>query len=162
MIQEKQKTGRIEAALDRALLNGQIYQLAGTAVNTDDDTSSWKNQNLMISGRTGYGKTARILAWADEHKELNFVAFQVPQLNLRAAAAGTPLFTTYEIDRMAQPDSVIFLDDYDLASPAVSEALNEIIDNRRVQDAREASRYRRLEKVLFLVAAITTGARRRQ
>lgn len=115
--------------------------------------------NIMISGRTGVGKTARIKSWADEHADINFVAFDAALLKVNKiftdGAEYDVIFSSNEIDSICKEDTVVFVDNYQNIESAVEHELNRFFDNRLLVDPRAPEGIRITENVLFAVVAIT-------
>lgn len=116
-------------------------------------------ENVMISGRTGIGKTARIMAWAEEYEDINFVTFDAALMGITEIDGHRLLFSTDEVDRMDMENTVVFVDNYHWIRPEVEAELNLFFDERKVADLREESGYRTLKNIIFAVVAYTEQPR---
>lgn len=146
-------SGDIERALDRAL-----------RVNRQQIRNGSKNfVNVLFTGPAGTGKTARIKAWARKNK-INLVKTiagtmdetdlgGVPVANL-ADGIAIKLSTTQFDSLGSEPNSVLFLDEWNRAPRAVRATLLNLIQDHEIPDYREKTGMRFLPNFLFTVAAV--------
>lgn len=146
-------SGDIERALDRAL-----------RVNRQQIRNGSKNfVNVLFTGPAGTGKTARIKAWARKNK-INLVKTiagtmdetdlgGVPVANL-ADGIAIKLSTTQFDSLGTEPNSVLFLDEWNRAPRAVRATLLNLIQDHEIPDYREKTGMRFLPNFLFTVAAV--------
>ena len=144
--------GVIEKALDRCL----------RVAREEKETGGKEFVNVLFIGSGGSGKTSRIKAWAKAHgislKEVHTA--DLDQTDMGGAVAPdktgkkvTRLSPT-EMDALDQPNSVLFLDEYNRGMDQIRGTLLTLIENHTVYD-QDAPGYRReLEGLLFTVAAI--------
>lgn len=118
----------------------------------------------VINGRTGFGATAGITAWL-KHHNLNYYRIDAPSLFIttqeveyadwNALSRGQTfslvdkieppivkknidlIFSSDQIDKLDEPDKVIFIDDYDWANYPVRKHLQKLIAKSAVRDIRE-------------------------
>ncbi len=112
--------------------------------------------NLMIKGPTGCGKTSIITQWGKDHaEEINFFTMDAALMNV-SDVDGTPvIFSTDEIERLAAPDTVLFIDNYHLIKKDVEREINKLMDNREAADISVPSGVIKLDNILFVVVAFT-------
>lgn len=146
-------SGDIERALDRAL-----------RVNRQQIRNGSKDFiNVLFTGPAGTGKTARIKAWARKNK-INLVKTiagtmdetdlgGVPVASL-ADGVAVKLSTTQFDSLGSEPDSVLFLDEWNRAPRAVRATLLNLIQDHEIPDYREKTGMRFLPNFLFTVAAV--------
>ena len=115
--------------------------------------------NIMISGPTGVGKTARIKSWADDHPDISFVAFDAAILRVNKINSDgneyDVVFSSNEIDCICKENTVVFVDNYQYIESSVEDELNKFFDNRILVDPRTPEGTRVAENVLFAVVAKT-------
>ena len=146
-------SGDIERALDRAL-----------RVNRQQIRNGSKNFiNVLFTGPAGTGKTARIKAWARKNK-INLVKTiagtmdetdlgGVPVANLADGIAVK--LSTSQFDSLGtEPNSVLFLDEWNRAPRAVRATLLNLIQDHEIPDYRQKTGMRFLPNFLFTVAAV--------
>ena len=145
--------GDIEKALDRALrMNRQQIR-----------NGSRNFINVLFTGSAGTGKTSRIKAWARKNN-INLVKTiastmdeadlgGLPAANL-ADAVAIKLSTTQFDSLGSEPDSVLFLDEWNRAPKAVRATLLNLIQDHEIPDYREKTGMRFLPNFLFTVAAV--------
>ena len=146
-------SGDIERALDRALrMNKQQIR-----------NGSRNFINVLFTGPAGAGKTGRIKAWARKNN-INLVKTiagtmdetdlgGVPVANL-ADGIAIKLSTTQFDSLATEPNSVLFLDEWNRAPRAVRATLLNLIQDHEIPDYREKTGMRFLPNFLFTVAAI--------
>ena len=145
--------GDIEKALDKALrMNRQQIR-----------NGSRNFINVLFTGSAGTGKTSRIKAWARKNN-INLVKTiastmdeadlgGLPAANL-ADAVAVKLSTTQFDSLGSEPDSVLFLDEWNRAPKAVRATLLNLIQDHEIPDYREKTGMRFLPNFLFTVAAV--------
>ena len=145
--------GDIERALDRALrMNRQQIR-----------NGSRDFINVLFTGSAGTGKTSRIKAWARKNN-INLVKTiastmdeadlgGLPAANL-ADAVAVKLSTTQFDSLQTEPNSVLFLDEWNRAPQAVRATLLNLIQDHEIPDYREKTGMRFLPNFLFTVAAV--------
>lgn len=113
--------------------------------------------NIMISGPTGVGKTARIKSWADDHPDINFVAFDAAILRVnKIISDGNEydiVFSSDEIDSICKENTVVFVDNYQYIESSAEHELNKFFDTRSLVDPRTPEGIRIAGNVLFAVVA---------
>ena len=146
-------SGDIERALDRALkMNRQQIR-----------NGSRNFINVLFTGPAGAGKTGRIKSWARKNN-INLVKTiagtmdetdlgGVPVANL-ADGIAIKLSTTQFDSLATEPNSVLFLDEWNRAPRAVRATLLNLIQDHEIPDYREKTGMRFLPNFLFTVAAI--------
>lgn len=143
---------QIESALDNALEIAKVEQEVGG--------KDWVN--LLFEGPAGTGKTGRIVSWAKQNN-INLVsiaASTMDQTDLGGAVAnsgnGTAIrLASEEFDELGtEQDSVLFLDEWNRADPAIRGTLLTLIQDHVIPDPRVKGRRRFLPNFLFTVAAI--------
>lgn len=145
-------SGIIEDTLDRALVvNKRINRTSG-----DDYV------NVLFVGEAGTGKTSRIRAWAKKNGINLYEVRAAGMDDTDLGGAITPnkegtvvnRLASTEFDVLDQPNSVLFLDEYNRAPASVRTNLLELVNSHVVPDPREASGQRKLKGFLFTIAAI--------
>lgn len=145
--------GDIEKALDRALRNNRQQIRNG----------SRDFINVLFTGPAGTGKTKRIQAWAKKNN-INLVKTiagtmdeadlgGLPAANL-ADGVAVKLSTTQFDSLQTEPNSVLFLDEWNRAPQAVRATLLNLIQDHQIPDYREKTGMRFLPNFLFTVAAV--------
>lgn len=145
--------GDIEKALNRSLIVAKRMQRFGERGDYPD---------LLLVGEAGTGKTARIRAWA---KKNNINLFEVRAAGMDdtdLGGASVPMgevvkrLASTEFDYLEEPNSVLFLDEYNRAPKGVRTNLLELINSHVVPDPRKKEYHgqRFLPNFLFTVAAI--------
>ncbi len=145
-------SGIIEDTLDRALVvNRRINRTSG-----DDFV------NILFVGEAGTGKTSRIRAWAKKNG-LNLYEVRAAGMDdtdlggaITPNKEGTVVnrLASTEFDVLDQPNSVLFLDEYNRAPASVRTNLLELVNSHVVPDPREPNGQRKLKDFLFTIAAI--------
>ena len=152
VIDDNMSKGVIEKELDRALtVNKRVNRQGG-------------NQflNILFIGEAGTGKTSRIRAWARQNGinlyEVRCAGMDDTDLGgaISPNKEGTVVnrLASTEFDVLDQPNSVLFLDEYNRAPGSVRTNLLELVNSHVVPDPREPSGQRKLKGFLFTVAAI--------
>ena len=145
--------GDIEMALDRALRNNRQQIRNG----------SRDFINVLFTGPAGTGKTKRIQAWAKKNN-INLVKTIAGTMD-EADLGGLPaadladgvavkLSTTQFDSLQTEPNSVLFLDEWNRAPQAVRATLLNLIQDHQIPDYREKTGMRFLPNFLFTVAAV--------
>ena len=146
-------SGDIERALDRALRTNK-QQIRNGSRNF---------VNVLFTGPAGTGKTSRVAAWAKKNN-INLVTIiastlddvdlgGVPAADLVAGIARK--LSTSQFDSLgSEPDSVLFLDEWNRAPRGVRATLLNLIQNHEVPDSRQKTGMRFLPNFLFTVGAV--------
>lgn len=118
--------------------------------------------NVLFIGSGGSGKTSRIKAWAKAHgihlKEVHTA--DLDQTDMGGAVApdknGTRVtrLSPTEMDSLDEPNSVLFLDEYNRGIDQIRGTLLTLIENHTVYDNQVEGFRRELKGFLFTVAAI--------
>lgn len=143
--------GSIEASLDRALKVSKRMQKLG-------DTGDYPN--LLFIGEAGTGKTSRIRAWARKNNVNLFEVRAAGMDDTDLGGAMTPMgdvvkrLASTEFDVLDEPNSVLFLDEYNRAPKSVRTNLLELVNSHVVPDPRAPRGQRHLDNFLFTIAAI--------
>lgn len=145
--------GDIEKALDRALrMNRQQIR-----------NGSRNFINVLFTGSAGTGKTGRIKAWAKKNN-INLVKTiagtmdetdlgGLPAANLADGVAVK--LSTNQFDSLGtEPNSVLFLDEWNRAPQGVRATLLNLIQDHEIPDYKEKTGMRFLPNFLFTVAAV--------
>ena len=149
--------GVVEEALDDAL----------DAANEANDFGEVSGVNVLLIGRGGTGKTARVEAWA-KRRGVNLVQKDAKTLDpsdlggivgRRYDSEGNisnraTKLSNDEFDQLDKPNSVLFLDELNRAPEDVAGSLLTLINNHTVNDEEEPTGKRLLKGFLFTVAAI--------
>lgn len=144
--------GVIERTLDRCL----------KVARKEKATGGHEYVNVLFIGSGGSGKTSRIKAWAKANgislKEVHTA--DLDQTDMGGAVSpdktGTKVtrLSPTEMDALDQPNSVLFLDEYNRGADNIRGTLLTLIENHTVYD-REAPGFRReLKGMLFTIASI--------
>ena len=151
-VAEEQEQGDIEKNLDRALKIAKRENARGG--------KNWIN--LLIIGEGGTGKTSRVEDWA-EANGINLV-FKDAKLLDQTDLGGIPSvsdngkravkLSTSELDMLNEPNSVLFLDEYNRAKKDIRGTLLSLINNHYIEDSSEKGGKRYFPNFLFTVAAI--------
>ena len=145
-------TGDIEKALDRALKNAIRGKKYG----------SKSFDNILLIGGAGIGKTSRASSWADANN-LNLVyldAKSLDETDLGGALApdlqkGKAVkLSTDTLDLLDEPNSVLFLDEYNRARPNIRGTLLSLVNDHYIYDAHQEHGMRKFDNLLFTIAAI--------
>lgn len=145
--------GDIEKALDRALRNNRQQIKYG----------SRNFINVLFTGPAGTGKTKRIQAWAKKNN-INLVKTIAGTMD-EADLGGLPVanvadgvaikLSTTQFDSLqTEPNSVLFLDEWNRAPRAVRATLLNLIQDHEIPDYRQKNGMRFLPNFLFTVAAV--------
>lgn len=156
----EQHVDDIEEYLDSCLTNStfQSYFKKSSNWNVIDESNNYfKPVNACISGPTGCGKTARINNWAEKNKDIiNFITYDGSLLTVhKDAANNTYVFMPKSIELMAQPKTVVFIDNYQCVSDEVKKVLADFFDHRRVIDTNQNGKTIELDSVLLVIVALT-------
>ena len=118
--------------------------------------------NLLIVGVGGTGKTSMLEQWAHS-RHINLVTkatsiMDEADLNgIPVAAMGDKSATrlgTSEFDSLDEPDSVLFLDEYNRGRATVRDTLLKLIQGHTIPDPSQPGSIKFLSNLLFTVAAI--------
>ena len=155
----------VKESLDNALERAIELEKAKknfVAIDTDGHViGDWNPTpiNIMISGPTGVGKTARIKSWADDHPDINFVVFNAAILRVNKIVSDgieyDVVFSSDEIDSICKGNTVVFIDNYQYIESSVEHELNKFFDTRSLVDPRTPEGIRIAGNVLFAVVATT-------
>ena len=149
----------LDNALDRAI---ELEKAKKIFVAIDSDghiIGDWNPTpiNIMISGPTGVGKTARIKSWAEDHLDINFVVFNAAILRVNKIVSDgieyDVVFSSDEIDSICKGNTVVFIDNYQYIESSVEHELNKFFDTRSLVDPRTPEGIRIAGNVLFAVVA---------
>lgn len=157
VITPEEPYGVVEEALDDAL----------EAAREAGDFGEVSGVNVLLIGRGGTGKTARVESWA-KSRGVNLV--QKDAKTLDPSDLGGIVGRKYdqegnisnratklsndEFDQLDKPNSVLFLDELNRAPDDVAGSLLTLINNHTVNDDEEPTGKRLLKGFLFTVAAI--------
>lgn len=144
--------GVIERALDRCL----------KVALKEKATGGNEYVNVLFIGSGGSGKTSRIKAWSKANginlKEVHTA--DLDQTDMGGAVApdrtGTKVtrLSPTEMNALDQPNSVLFLDEYNRGADTIRGTLLTLIENHTVYDAEAPGFRRELKGMLFTIAAI--------
>lgn len=144
--------GVIEEALDLCL----------RVARDEKETGGNEYVNVLFIGSGGSGKTSRIKAWAKANginlKEVHTA--DLDQTDMGGAVApdksGTKVtrLSPTEMNSLDQPNSVLFLDEYNRGMDQIRGTLLTLIENHTVYDGEADGFRRELDGMLFTVAAI--------
>lgn len=118
--------------------------------------------NLLLTGAAGVGKTARVVQWAKEN-DINLFRLDAQSLDVTDMGGaivpdktGTAIqrLTNKELDKLNEPRSVLFLDEYNRARSEVRATLLTLINDHVYNDATQKSGKKYLPNFLFTVAAV--------
>lgn len=119
--------------------------------------------NVLLIGRAGTGKTARANQWA-QSRGIHLYNVDAKTLDatdlggIAARSADNPnrsiKLSSDEFNALDQPNSVLFLDEFNRAPSDVRGALLELVNNHTVNDIDAPSGKRVLTNFLFTIAAI--------
>lgn len=147
------KPGIIEKTLDRCLRTARYCKENG--IN--------EYVNALFIGGGGSGKTSRIKAWAKANG-INLVEIHTSDLGQgdmggaiapdRESGTKVTRLSPTEMDELDQPNSVLFLDEYNRAIDLIRGSLLTLVENHTVLDTSVKGRRRELKGMLFTVAAI--------
>ena len=141
--------GDIEQALDQALRTNRRANKRGTG----------EFVSVLLVGHAGVGKTARVKQWCKAN------GLHLVQKNAQIADLGG-LYAPNEdktrainlpngaFDELDEPDTVLFLDEFNRASSQVRFTLAQLIDEHKIPDATEEGSYHYFNTLQLVVAAI--------
>ena len=142
------KKSSIEKALDKLL------KVNKRQVKNDGD----EFVNLLLIGRAGVGKTAIVKSWAKENG-INLISKDAKTLDptdlggVVARDADNPNKATRlsnsEFDKLDEPNTVLFLDEYNRAPSDVRGSLLTLVNDHMVNDETSPSGWRKLKGFLF-------------
>lgn len=146
------ETGQIENILDWAL-----------DYNLEQKEAGLNNyQNVLLIGEAGTGKSSRVKAWAKANN-INLITVRAAGMDdtdlggaMGISKSGDTVqrLASTEFDDLNEPNSVLFLDEYNRAPKTVRTNLLELINSHEVPDPRVKGGQRVLDNFLFTVAAI--------
>ena len=152
---------RLDNTLEMAIEQEKTKKIIETFGSGGHVVGDWNPTpiNIMISGPTGVGKTARIQTWADDQTDLNFVVFNAAILRVNKIVSDgieyDVVFSSDEIDSICKGNTVVFIDNYQYIESSVEHELNKFFDTRSLVDPRTPEGIRIAGKVLFAVVATT-------
>lgn len=152
---------RLDNTLEMAIEQEKTKNIIETFGSGGHVVGDWNPTpiNIMISGPTGVGKTARIKSWANDHPDINFVAFDAAILRVNRIYTDSTecdvVFSSDEIDSICKENTVVFVDNYQYIESSVEHELNKFFDNRLIADPRAPEGVRVAENVLFAIVANT-------
>lgn len=115
------------------------------------------DEALRISGPAGVGKSTIIRRWAEKKKsKINFVEFSCTEKQ----ASNNCLFSSSDIERMNRPNTIVFIDDYDLATEETKRHVDRLVTKRVATNKGEVNEEVSLVYVMFVILAETVPARR--
>lgn len=116
------------------------------------------DEALKISGPSGVGKSTIIRNWAEKKKsKINFVEFSCADIR----PVNNCLFTSEQIERMNRENTIIFFDDYDLATEETKRHIERLVTKRVVNEKGEQNGETVLNYVMFVILAETVPARKK-
>lgn len=153
VVANSQPDGQIEAALNKALKVAKRF--AGRVGGSFP--------NVLFISEAGFGKTHVTRAWAKANG-INLVEvrastldptdigglFAPPERDSRRARK----ISTGEFDQLDQPNSVLFLDEFNRANKAVRGALLELVNSHYIPDSEAEGGQRFLPNLLFTIATV--------
>lgn len=153
-IEEVSAKGDIEEALDLAYENN-------VEVNED---GMGQFISVLLIGHAGVGKTQRVKAWCEKHNPPlhlvckdakvedigNLAGIFAPNEN-KTKAMNLP---TGAYDELDNPDTVLFLDEFNRASSAVRFTLAQLINEHKIPNSQERGGYHYFNDLQLVVAAI--------
>lgn len=115
--------------------------------------SAKKNHNapcLILKGLPGSGKTARVNAWLKannlKHFYINASCLKIAKFN----KTDNILFSSDEIDKLKNEELVIFIDEYDRATPQVRKELCTLATDLKVFDTR-INAYKHINYLMMII-----------
>ncbi len=147
---------KLNAALAEAQERAFVNAFASKAIVVGGSLN-YSPINIAFQGLSGIGKTSIIRQWAKDHaEEINFIERDAALLTVNLIGGAPVVFSTYEVERMSRPDTVLFIDNYHLIRKDVEQQINRLLKDRLVVDVTSPSGTRVLANILFVVIAITT------
>lgn len=153
---------QIYSALDRALKNARAKAKTGRL----------SRANVLLVGDAGTGKTSRVKQWAAD-RGINLVPLDAKLLDeydLSGAVRAedetqtTKRYATTELDKLSQPNSVLFLDELNRARTNIQGTLLGLIADHSLKDPRDDDGNeiyggeRHFKNLLFSIAAINPNS----
>lgn len=153
-VEDSAAEGDIEKLLDRCL--------KASKRSIGPNKKNRQFVNALLVGPAGTGKTSRVRAWADA-RGLKLVYKDVKTMDLTdLGGAISPdkegqsvdRLATKEFDQLMEPNTVLFLDEFNRADGQVRATLLTLINDHMIPDPREEGQMRYLPGFIFTVAAI--------
>lgn len=144
--------GDIEKALDQALRTNMRANKRGTG----------EYVSILLVGHAGTGKTSRVKQWCRD-KGLHLVQKNAQTMDIadlgglyapnedKTRAINLP---NGAFDELNQPNTVLFLDEFNRASSQVRFTLAQLIDEHKIPDATEEGSYHYFKNLQLVIAAI--------
>ena len=144
--------GDIEKALDQALRTNRRANKRGTG----------EYVSILLVGHAGTGKTARVKQWCKENGlhlvQKNAQTMDIADLGGLYAPNETKTrainLPNGAFDELNQPNTVLFLDEFNRANSQVRFTLAQLIDEHKVPDATEEGSYHYFNNLQLVIAAI--------
>ena len=144
--------GDIEKALDSALKANRRANKRGTG----------EFLSILLVGQAGTGKTARVKQWCKENGlhlvQKNAQTMDIADLGGLYAPNETKTrainLPNGAFDELDQPNTVLFLDEFNRASSQVRFTLAQLIDEHKIPDATEEGSYHYFKNLQLVIAAI--------
>lgn len=155
-------------ALNRAYATAQQWADTQELLEPGEDNDV-KLENILFIGEAGTGKTARTEQWAKANN-INLVNIGTSSLGIEAVSGAVApaervgkdgkkvryaeLLRTNIFDRLDEPNSVLFLDEYNRGRADVRQLLLTLIEGHKLQSGQDDTEDRYFPNLLFVVAAI--------
>lgn len=144
--------------------NNQIKTLLDQALNfnkTQHKTGNKKFQNISIPSTNGTNAYIlnSIKQWAKDNN-INLCEVRASDLNdtdLGGYISNGSKITSTEFDKLNNPNSVLFLDEYDRVPRSARADLLKLINDHTISDPREESGQRYLPNFLFTIVTINSA-----
>ena len=156
-------------ALNRAYKLAKLYNRDAKLVELGKKTkNNIERINILLVGESGTGKTERVEQWA-KRNNLNLVTMNTSNIGPEAVSGvpapdemDTPegkrkvaqLLRTTLFDRLNEPNTVLFLDEYNRGRYDVRQPLLTLIANHVLKSGGDSNADRYFPNLLFVVAAI--------
>ena len=135
----------------------EFYTKAVNLRNSNSLDRVFIDEALKISGPSGVGKSTIIRTWAEKKKnKINFVELSCAEIK----SDNGGMFTADEVEKLERENTIIFFDDYDLATDETKRQIDRLVTTRMVT-CKGSGGERDLPYVLFVILAETVPARKR-